>query len=138
MMLLNLTTFLWTYTIDSPFKKSPVPDRLKSFHEDGYIIAFISNQGGIKEGRVSALDLQEKIDKILLSLGIPIHVICCIGEKYDIHRKPRPGSWNFLVSQITRSTNQIDLVQCKFVGDAAGRPAGINKKKGISQTLTIN
>ena len=75
------------------------------------------------------MDLQEKIDKILLSLGIPIHVICCIGEKYDIHRKPRPGAWNFLVSQITRSTNQIDLVQYKFVGDAAGRPAGINKKK---------
>ena len=75
------------------------------------------------------MDLQEKIDKILLLLGIPVHVICCIGEKYDIHRKPRPGSWNFLLGQITSSADEVDLSKCKFVGDAAGRPAGVNKKK---------
>ena len=99
---------------------------MKSFHDEGYIIAFISNQGGIKGGTVTTLDLQEKIDKILHQLAIPIHIICCIGEKYDMYRKPRPGCWNFLISQITTCAHEVDLTQCKFVGDAAGNQVIFN------------
>lgn len=76
----------WKLFNDSPFTPSPIPAVLKRLHKEGKTLAFISNQNGVAKGKVSVEELQIKFDKVIDLIGIPINVVCAIGNKYGLYR----------------------------------------------------
>ncbi|XP_017964810.1 uncharacterized protein F21D5.5 [Drosophila navojoa] len=96
-----------------------VPQKLQSLHKDGYKICFFTNQGGIARGKVNLDDFKIKVKNIVKKLGVPVQVFIAIGDGY--YRKPLPGMWKHLLSEMNESV-AIKLDRCFFVGDAAGRP----------------
>jgi DNA 3'-phosphatase len=118
---------------DWKFFHSSVPAKLQSAYAQGYSLAIISNQKGIDNSK-DQKELQEKIDCILQSLSVPMDVICSHEE--DVYRKPRTGMWEYLWEARWRLFPQaLQRESCFYIGDAAGRPAGIGgKKKDFSDT----
>ncbi|VDK17425.1 unnamed protein product [Anisakis simplex] len=99
---------------------SEIRGKLKGLHEDGYKIVFFTNQKGIQLGRLDANSFKRKVEAILAKLSIPIQVFVSIGTlKY---RKPYTGMWDYMEKNGNGDVN-IDLKECFYVGDAAGRLA---------------
>jgi bifunctional polynucleotide phosphatase/kinase len=77
---------------------------LRQKHDEGHIIAVISNQNGLEKGHLSIEQLQAKMDGVLQALRgsasdpIPIDFICSSSTQ-DIFRKPRTGMWEFLLAR---------------------------------------
>ncbi|KAJ8109817.1 hypothetical protein OPT61_g7175 [Boeremia exigua] len=95
---------------------SSVPNKLTQLHKEGYLLAIISNQGGIslksdpktiKSDQKRLADFKSKVSTVLGQLDLPITVYAATGR--DEYRKPRDHF---------------------FVGDAGGREAvaGISPK----------
>ncbi|USW58317.1 Putative HAD-superfamily hydrolase,subfamily IIIA, polynucleotide kinase 3 phosphatase [Septoria linicola] len=107
---------------------SSVLGKLKELSEDGYAVVVISNQSRVvlkpepkKAGDMKSLsNFKGKVTAILNVLELPISVYA--ATKKDLYRKPRTGMWDQLLQDygLSDSTN-IDLENCVFVGDAAGR-----------------
>ncbi|KAF2847999.1 PNK3P-domain-containing protein [Plenodomus tracheiphilus IPT5] len=110
---------------------SSVPGRLKSLHQDGYLIAIISNQGGInlrpdpktiKSNQKRLGDFKTKVSSIFNQLDLPITLYAATSR--DQYRKPRTGVWQEILEDFDLdSVNSLDLEQSVFVGDAGGREA---------------
>jgi DNA 3'-phosphatase len=118
---------------DWKFFHASVPAKLQSAYAQGYSLAIISNQKGIDNSK-DQKELQDKFDSILQSLSVPMDVICSHEE--DVYRKPRTGMWEYLWEARWRLFPQaLQRESCFYIGDAAGRPAGIGgKKKDFSDT----
>ena len=107
-----------------------VVTKLRNLHEEGYILAIISNQNGIGKKHLTASQLQNKIDNVLAQFDVPIDFICATSSD-DIFRKPRTGMWDFLLAYYSKQlSNQqtdgdspitVSKLLCRYVGDAAGR-----------------
>jgi len=95
-----------------------VVDRLKESIQDGYKIIFITNQLGVEKGNVSIASLKQKFGKILKRIDLPIQLFASLQD--DIYRKPRTKMFDLI--QRLNGGLQFDREQCKYVGDAAGRP----------------
>ncbi|KAH6684945.1 bifunctional polynucleotide phosphatase/kinase [Plectosphaerella plurivora] len=121
-----------------------VPARLKELYNDeGYRVIIISNQGGLTlhpdpntkgpkagtKNRVAAY--KQKCSAILTQLDIPITLYAATGK--DIYRKPRPGIWAELCDDWDL-TDDVDLENSFFVGDAGGRGAVVSTQKGVKGT----
>ena len=106
-------------------------ETLRSYHEQGYLIWILSNQGGLGKGKeAERLQLQRKVDAVIASLNVPVDFICSISK--DIMRKPFPGMWDTL-AHLRGIGNHMNSEECLYVGDAAGRPAiGKTRKKDFS------
>lgn len=78
--------------------KFDVKRKLKSESEKGNLIAMVSNQGGVANGKVQVKHLQEKIQAMMEDLNIP--VIAYFSIKDDLNRKPRIGLYEELVQYI--------------------------------------
>lgn len=110
---------------------SCVPGRLKDLHADGYLIAIISNQGGIslkpdpktvKSDQKRLADFKAKVTAVLTQLDLPISIYAATSR--DHYRKPRVGMWQELLEDHDLETaGAIDLDGSVFVGDAGGREA---------------
>ena len=110
---------------------SGVPGRLKDLHADGYLIAIISNQGGIslkpdpktvKSDQKRLADFKSKVTAVLTQLDLPISIYAATSR--DQYRKPRVGMWQELLEDHDLETpGAIDLDGSVFVGDAGGREA---------------
>ncbi|KAF2127312.1 PNK3P-domain-containing protein [Dothidotthia symphoricarpi CBS 119687] len=108
-----------------------VPGRLKKLHEEGYVIAIVSNQGGIslksdpktvKSDQKRLADFKSKLSAVLTQLDLPISVYAATGR--DQYRKPRVGMWQELMDDCDcDSADAVDLETSFFVGDAGGREA---------------
>lgn len=73
-------------------------------------------------------DFKSKISAVLSQLDLPITVYAATG--HDLFRKPRTGMWEQMLKDYGLTTEtDVDLSECQFVGDAAGR-AG-DKAKGV-------
>ncbi|KAJ8675281.1 hypothetical protein QAD02_011067 [Eretmocerus hayati] len=103
-----------------------VPGKLKKLYQDGYKVVIFSNQNALGTGKVPIKDFKVKIERIVKKIGVPMQVFLATG--YAIYRKPCPGMWNCLVNEKNDGV-KVDKENSFFVGDAAGRPAGPNKKK---------
>jgi bifunctional polynucleotide phosphatase/kinase len=88
----------------------------------------ISNQGGISlkpHTQVSMADqkslanFKTKCGYVFTQLAIPISIYA--ATKDDIYRKPRTGMWAEMLEDHQDEVKELDLSQCIFVGDAAGR-----------------
>ncbi|RMD39303.1 hypothetical protein DV735_g5822, partial [Chaetothyriales sp. CBS 134920] len=107
-----------------------VPARLRSLHDQGYLVTIFSNQGNIslradaKKGQqkdtASFSNLKTQLAAILSQLDLPISFYGATAQ--DRYRKPRTGMWDELLEDYDlQSDGAIDLSQSFYVGDAAGR-----------------
>lgn len=122
---------------DWKFWHPSVPDVLQRVSSEGYLLAFISNQGGIGNKKQSASGFQKKIDAIIDKVNVPIDFICSLGS--DVYRKPCTGMWEFLSlasweKAVAHSGGDAHAIECIYVGDAAGRPASGTRAKDFSDT----
>jgi bifunctional polynucleotide phosphatase/kinase len=103
---------------------------LTLFHSR-YIIAIVSNQGGInlkpdpktaKSSQKRLSDFKGKVSAVLNQLQLPITVYAATSR--DEYRKPRIGMWSELLDDSDLdSIGSVDLEHSFFVGDAGGRAA---------------
>ncbi|KAF1939758.1 PNK3P-domain-containing protein [Clathrospora elynae] len=110
---------------------SSVPGRLKELHEEGYLVAIVSNQGGIslkpdpktvKSDQKRLADFKTKVTAVLNQLDLPISIYAATSR--DQYRKPRTGIWHELLDDYDfESAESVDLENSVFVGDAGGREA---------------
>jgi bifunctional polynucleotide phosphatase/kinase len=105
-----------------------VSEKLKSLHEEGYLVVILSNQSGISlrnsgGPKIKAdrfIQFKQKAGAVFNSLNIPISIYAATEK--DRFRKPMTGMWKeFLKDQKVES---VDLSKSVFVGDAGGRIAG--------------
>ena len=110
---------------------SSVPGRLKELHGEGFLIAIVSNQGGIslkpdpktvKSDQKRLADFKTKVTAVFNQLDLPISIYAATTR--DQYRKPRTGIWHELLEDYDlESADTIDLENSVFVGDAGGREA---------------
>ncbi|OCK77416.1 PNK3P-domain-containing protein [Lepidopterella palustris CBS 459.81] len=118
---------------------SSIPATLRSLHEDGYLVAVLSNQAGIslksnpktvKSDQKRLGDFKGKVSAVLSQLDLPINVYAATAR--DNYRKPRAGMWQELLGDCDlESAESVDLENSFFVGDAGGRQA--NSPGGTSK-----
>lgn len=106
-----------------------IPAKLQRLHAEGKYLAIISNQNGVKAGKVTAKAVQEKVNEVMAALNVPIDFICSTED--DRFRKPRTGMLEFLV--LARCPEALRS-KSLYVGDAAGRPAEGTRSKDFSDT----
>jgi bifunctional polynucleotide phosphatase/kinase len=110
---------------------SSVPGRLKELHAEGFLVAVISNQGGIslkpnpktvKSDQKRLADFKTKVTAVFNHLDFPISIYAATSR--DLYRKPRTGMWSELLEDYdVENAESIDLENSVFVGDAGGREA---------------
>lgn len=71
---------------------------INKLYDDGYKIVIFTNQGGIGINNVNEKTFKKKIEDILKMIKIPVQVF--IATRKDIYRKPAPGMWNILISDV--------------------------------------
>ncbi|XP_026283681.1 uncharacterized protein F21D5.5 [Frankliniella occidentalis] len=103
-----------------------IPTKLQKLQKDGYKIVIFTNQAGISRGKTSAKEIQQKIEKIVATLNIPMQAFVATGD--TIFRKPAPGMWDFLLKQ-WNGRQEVDITNSFYCGDAAGRPENWAPKK---------
>ncbi|KAL5249654.1 hypothetical protein ACHWQZ_G018498 [Mnemiopsis leidyi] len=105
-----------------------VHSKLKQLHEDGFKLLIISNQNGIEAKKTTVQQFQEKIDKVVSKLGVPVQVLA--SPRATATRKPAPGMW-IAFEELYNDNVPVDYSNSFYVGDAAGRTAGwdLNHKK---------
>ncbi|KAH6639531.1 polynucleotide kinase 3 phosphatase-domain-containing protein [Boeremia exigua] len=110
---------------------SSVPGKLRQLHEEGYLLAIISNQGGIslkpdpktvKSDQKRLADFKSKVSAVFSQLDLPVSLYAATGR--DEYRKPRVGMWRELLEDYDlEDVESVDLEESFFVGDAGGREA---------------
>jgi bifunctional polynucleotide phosphatase/kinase len=99
----------WVFLLDD------IPHKLNEISKTKTIIIF-SNQMGISTGKTKEEDIIFKVTSIQSKLNIPF--IFLASKEDDINRKPRPGMFNFIESELEIKINNKDSF---YVGDMAGR-----------------
>lgn len=94
---------------------------LKEYYDKGYKIVILSNQKSTFDGKhaMNFDGFKRRWKKISDALGFPVYLLA--SPKDDFYRKPCPGMWDYLISDLNNGII-VDKSQCLFVGDAAGRP----------------
>ncbi|KIW05210.1 polynucleotide kinase 3'-phosphatase [Verruconis gallopava] len=118
---------------------SSVPAKLRKMHEEGYLVAIVSNQGAIglrSDSKTAKMDkkrldqFKQRAVSVFNQLDIPISLYAATEK--DIYRKPRVGMWQVLLEDHGLTPDGIDLCGSVFVGDAAGRLKEGSKKEDFS------
>jgi len=71
---------------------------IKILSDDGYKIVLFTYQGGIFGNIEKKNTFQKIIENISKLIKIPVQVF--IATRKDIYKKPAPGMWNILVSDV--------------------------------------
>ena len=110
-------------TKEAPYKftfdLNKVKSKLDEYQKNDYILAVFSNQNGITQGHIKESEFKEKIDKIFTQeLKYPI--ITFFAKEKDYYRKPCIGMFDLFQKKFNDDI-LLDINECIFVGDAAGR-----------------
>lgn len=105
---------------------------LKDKVETGYKIVILTNQAGVAKGKTKLVDLKKKIENVAAALKAPLQAFIATGDSY--FRKPLTGMWEALCSAQNCGI-EVDLTQCYYVGDAAGRPENKLMKRKKDHSL---
>ncbi|KIO13120.1 hypothetical protein M404DRAFT_560335 [Pisolithus tinctorius Marx 270] len=98
--------------------RNVVPSKMRTLHEEGYSIVFISNQA-LKSNQLT--EWKKKIPLIAAALpDVPFRIFAACAK--DGYRKPMPGMWYELERIFKEQGVEIDKASSFYVGDAAGRP----------------
>jgi len=119
--------------------KKDVVEKLKDFRKAGYKIILISNQSGIKKGKIT----QEQHDAVMARMNhllekqglILDDVFFCFSrdEDNDPRRKPEPG----MIFE-ARDKFHLDLQKCVMVGDRDDVDMEAGRRAGIKRLYLIN
>ncbi len=105
----------YTFTFDI----NKVKSKLDEYQKKDYIFAIFSNQNGIALGHIKESEFKNKIDKIFTQeLKYPFVIIC--AKEKDYYRKPCVGMLEIFKKNFNDNL-ELDLNECIYVGDAAGR-----------------
>jgi bifunctional polynucleotide phosphatase/kinase len=113
-----------------------VPGRLKSLHEDGFLVVILSNQSTIslkdqkkslQKDMASLTNFKGQIGSIFKQLDFPISIYAATGQ--DRYRKPRIGMWEELLEDFDLQNSSVDVEESFYVGDAAGRAKTDKRRK---------
>ena len=101
------------------------------YEQDGFRIAVLSNQSGLKK-KDKERQFEVKLKAVCEALAVPVVVLASSTD--DKYRKPLAGMWEALVEQARKEEMEISLHDSFYVGDAAGRPDNWapGKKKDFS------
>lgn len=69
----NASDWKWLYP--------SIPGKLRSLHEEGYIVLFLSNQAGQPKKQD---EFCNKLPQLALSLRAPFHALAAFGECFDL------------------------------------------------------
>ncbi|SBT36921.1 bifunctional polynucleotide phosphatase/kinase, putative (PNKP) [Plasmodium ovale wallikeri] len=97
-------------------------DFLKKKRSEDYKIIIFSNQKGVSTGKISLLNIVNRVDDIIQKIGIPLE--CYLALKNDKYRKPRTGMYKF-----AEENNKCKIEEIIYVGDNANRIYDDNFKK---------
>jgi bifunctional polynucleotide phosphatase/kinase len=113
-----------------------VPGRLKSLHEDGFLLVILSNQSTIslkdnkksfQKDMASLTNFKAQIGSIFKQLDFPVCIYAATGQ--DKYRKPRIGMWEELLEDFDLGSGTVDFEKSFYVGDAAGRAKTDKRRK---------
>ncbi|GAW81625.1 bifunctional polynucleotide phosphatase/kinase [Plasmodium gonderi] len=93
---------------------SDIIDFLKKKRAENYKIIIFSNQKGVSTGKISIVDIVNRVDDVIEKIGIPLE--CYLALKNDKYRKPRIGMYNF-----AKQNNKGPIDEIIYVGDNANR-----------------
>ena len=106
-------SYIYTFGINK------IKSKLDEYQKNNFIFVVFSNQNGITMGHIKENDFKNKIDKIFSEeLKYPFAVI--FAKEKDYYRKPCPGMIE-LFKKYFNENMELDLKECIYVGDAAGR-----------------
>ena len=98
-----------------------VASKMKEMARQGYLIALVSNQAGVKEGYITrpiADSALRNTCRLLSKQGTPVHYYD-FAEKYDGFRKPKTGMADLLARTIrTQLGRRVDWKNSIMVGDS--------------------
>ena len=110
-------------TKDTPynftFDLNKVKSKLDEYQKNDYMFAIFSNQNGITQGHIKESDFKIKIDKIF-SQELKYPIIAFFAKEKDYYRKPCVGMFDLFQKKFNNNM-LLDLNECIYVGDAAGR-----------------
>jgi bifunctional polynucleotide phosphatase/kinase len=104
-----------------------VAPTLRRLHATGYKIVIFSNQGGVKGAMTGkrADVVRRRIDAFARAAGVPLQAFCATQKGVDkdprSYRKPGAGMWKLATSAAFNDGVEVNVAECFFVGDAAGR-----------------
>ncbi|EXJ58858.1 hypothetical protein A1O7_06288 [Cladophialophora yegresii CBS 114405] len=114
-----------------------VPGRLKSLHDEGYLVVILSNQSTIslkdnkkalQRDMASLTNFKSQLSTVLHQLDLPISVYAATGQ--DKYRKPRIGMWEAVVEDYDlQAEGAVDMTESFYIGDAAGREKTDKRRK---------
>ena len=108
------------------FDLNKIKSKLDEYQKNDYIFYIFSNQNGITKGYIKESDFKNKIDKIFTQeLKYPIIVF--FAKEKDFYRKPCVGMLELF--QKINNNETLDINDCIYVGDAAGRKKSGNYKR---------
>eukprot|EP00066_Takifugu_rubripes_P005010 XP_003968787.1 PREDICTED: bifunctional polynucleotide phosphatase/kinase-like [Takifugu rubripes] len=96
-----------------------IKPRLASLLQNGYKVAFFTNQMGIAKGKLRPEVFKSKVEDVLATLQLAVQVFVASGP--GLYRKPVMGMFNYLCDKANDDVT-VDLARSFYVGDAAGRP----------------
>lgn len=108
-----------------------IPMKLRELNQDGFKLVIFSNQAGIEHKGQNPLHIQGKILDMCKELGFPLQAF--IASATDHWRKPHSSMWEYMLENYNGSLD-VDLNQCMYVGDAAGRTK--NWRPGASRDFS--
>ena len=115
------------------FDINKIKSKLDEYQKKDYIFAIFSNQNGITLGHIKESEFEKKIDKVFTEeLKYPFVIIC--AKDKDYYRKPCVGMLELFKKNFNENL-ELDLNECIYVGDAAGRKkSNIYKKNDFSDS----
>ena len=108
------------------FDKNKIQSKLDEYQKKGFIFAIFSNQNGITQGHIKEKDFKNKVDKLFTELKYPFVIIC--AKEKDFFRKPCTGMIEIFKKYFNENL-ELELNECIFIGDAAGRKKSKTYKK---------
>ena len=114
-----------------------VSTRLRSLHDEGYLIVILSNQSRIslkdnkkslQKDMASLTNFKSQLSSILGQLDLPINVFAATEQ--DKYRKPRVGMWEEVLDDYDlQAEGAVDMANSFYIGDAAGREKTDRRKR---------
>ena len=118
-------------TKDTPYKftfdLNKVKSKFDEYQKNDFIFAIFSNQNGITQGHIKESDFKDKIDKIF-SQELKYPIITFFAKEKDFYRKPCVGMFDLFTKKFNDNA-PLDLSECIYVGDAAGRKKSSTYKR---------
>ena len=106
-------SYIFTFGLDK------IKSKLDEFQKKNFVFVIFSNQNGITLGHIKEDDFKNKIDKIFNEeLKYPFAVL--FAKEKDYYRKPCTGMVELFKTEFNENM-ELDLNECIYVGDAAGR-----------------